>query len=329
MIVELLDDIFHPPGFNDLNALIQVCFYNDRHRVKTNFSRIKNSDGFQQLTQGDKEVLEQQFNAQVQGVEETARIKVSQTVNNNYFTLSEANRYLSQPSQIILENNLNDGYFIETIINHLDADKVLQKHIKNGWLKFANAGGCDNVDNFIEGEAKSYNGLPKNNYLYLRCIVILDSDKQYPTQPLKSQYNTLIDKYSILGIYVHILEKRSMENYLPTEVYPYLEAKISKKFIEAFMSLNPQQIDFYNIQRGFDGKSRNDLSIEVASLYEDVSDTNYEILKNGCGLGNFKSEYPKFMEHHQVYKETLLRRTNHQVSPDELEVIIEEIRKLI
>lgn len=329
MIVELKEDIFEQEQFVGLNPLIQICFYQDRHRVLVNYNSICKTYGFNQLSQVDKDILEQQFNAQVQAVEQIPNIEVSEKKENSYFSIDEAIRYLNQPVSIILENNLNDGFFLRAIFKYIDKDKLLLKHYDNGWLQIENAGGCANVDNFIEGKALSFETLPKNKYKYLRCIVVLDSDRNYPTEPLKNEYNILIAKYLPLEIYIHILEKRSMENYLPIEVYPYLEGPIAKRFINAFTSLTPTQIDFYDIRFGFEGKERVDLEIQRANHYKSVSNSNYEVLKNGSGLANFKSSFPKFMDHHQVFSETLQNRTKHQSDASELDNIVNEIKKIL
>ncbi|WP_091152264.1 hypothetical protein [Mucilaginibacter pineti] len=228
-----------------------------------------------------------------------------------------------------MENSLNDGYFIEAVIRHLAQGTRLREHLANGWLQFENAGGCANVGNFIEGKMQSYNTLPKEKHVYLRCYVIVDSDKKHPAEPRKHEYDLLIAKYGHFNIPIHILEKRSMENYLPIEAYPFLTRYMSQVFIDAFRSMTPIQIDFYNLQHGFEGKTRALLDVTVAAHYATVSDANLAILANGSGVGNFKSEFPKFMTNHGVHRQSLISRTAHQNDPQELENIIKAIEKLL
>jgi hypothetical protein len=94
------------------------------------------------------------------------------------FNLEEAKRYFNQPLIIILENRLNDSYFLNAIIsNFKNRSKTIKRHLENGWLDYGNGGGLDNITNEIKAMMNSFNNLPKENHKYLRCFVLIKNSR--------------------------------------------------------------------------------------------------------------------------------------------------------
>ncbi len=214
----------------------------------------------------------------------------------------------------------------------------LQKPVDNGWIQFENAGGCTNVENFIKGKLQSFNNLScqnnKSNSMYLRCFVLLDSDKEYPNAPIKTTYQNLLLFLNENKVTSHILEKRCMENYMPDDVLSYIaNTPELKKWFEAYFHLSHEQKDFLNISSGFSKKNqdaipitqRNELKQEIQDLYSNLSPANYEILDKGFKFANFKTEFPQKFFHHQVHKTSLQERCN----SDELQEIIDKMTALL
>ena len=330
MQVEIRNDIFTNPNFKGLNFLIQLCLYRDRYNVFIDLDDVKHLDNYKRLDIIDQETLVLEFNRVVQGGPYNADHYVSENEKAiSFFSIEESIRYLIQPVSVILENSLNDSYFISKIIHSFYTDEKIINHLKNGWLQFEHAGGCGGVKNFIEGRLQAFNGFLKPNEHFLRCYVILDSDIEYPTSPFKQDYTTLQEYLDKNNIQLKILAKRAMENYLPDEVFAAKSNPVLKPWIDAYLSLSPIQKDYINIHKGFNVEKREDLPKDVSDLYSDVSNANFQILCSGMGLPNFKSEFPKLMNHHHAYKKTLLDRTSHQNEPDELEKIINAIFELL
>lgn len=241
-----------------------------------------------------------------------------------WFSVDEGIRYLSQPFMLILENSKNDAKFINTLIKVYGCND-LAKAMENGWMYYANAGGCANVSNFIEGLISQYQGKKK----FLRCFVILDSDALYPTHENPKSLATkeyLHDN----NIPHHIWEKRMLENYMPIEALPKGEWK------QAYIHMSPQQMDHFAIQGGFKKDerfvsdkhttSRADLLSDQAIFYSDVSEENYRKLSRGLELPNFKDAFPaRFENQDTVNRATLQERTKHQTNPNELEGVLREI----
>ncbi|MFZ2724631.1 MAG: hypothetical protein WAX77_00080 [Methylococcaceae bacterium] len=343
MIVEIKQDVFDViHDFKGLKHLIQILTYKQRYQLFIEYSLVKNSNDYKKLDISDREEIEAIYNEIINsGVDINPKYFVS--VNNhqeNYFNIDEAIRFFSQPVSIILENSLNDQYFLLAIIKFFDDSKEIQKHLNNGWIQFENAGGCTNVENFINSKLQSFNNLAlhynKNNCIYLRCFILLDSDKEFSNAPQKYEYEKLLPFLTANNIKNHILEKRCMENYMPDEVYIDISSNnlALTTWFNAYRFLNSEQKDFLNIHNGFPKKdkagnpiiNRNDLPQSIQQLYVDVSESNYQILNKGFKLPNFKTEFPKnFDTNHQIHKSTLQARCG----TNELQEIIDKIIELL
>ncbi len=341
MTIEFKPDIFSGENFKGLNVLLQLTTYKNRHAVFADISQIENRPLYKLLDKDDQALLIQEFNTQI--IQQKSALKadyyVSNTVSqNNEFVIDEAIRFFIQPISIILENSLNDQYFIRSLVNNFNCHEI-QRQIGNNWIQFENAGGCSNIENFITGKLQAYNSLPKEAHCYLRCFILLDSDREYKNQPLKKPYEQLIVFLKKHGIIYHFLEKRTMENYMPDTVFTDYKThnNVLGEWIDAYLSLTPQQKDYLNISRGFtkrDDKGqqehRNTLQKEVIDLYADVSDLNFDKLNQGFKLPEFKTQFPKnYIDHYGVHKKSLLERTCHQNNQKELIEIVNKIKSLL
>ena len=348
MEIEIKRDIFYGDDFRSLNYLIQLTTHKNRYVIIVDLTQVINSDFYKRLDQIDKGYLEENFNKQIQqqskklgnskAIQVASYFITSSQNGNKDFNLEEAIRFFNQPVSIILENSLNDAYFLKAIAKYFESDGEVQRHLSNGWLELENAGGCSNVENFITAKLKKYEGLPKPKKYYLRCFVLLDSDRTNPKQELNYKHINLERFLLKEDVSYHILEKRSMENYIPNDVLDEFRNSSTNPWIDAYLRLKSEQKDFFNISVGFskkDGngnslKERVHLEIEVQNLYSDLSDASYNILDRALKIANFKSSFPeKFETSHNVYKDTMLERTKLQKDPNELENILKKIRVLI
>lgn len=332
MIVEIKKDLFDEAEFKTLNYLIQLLTYKQRYELFIEWSLINETEFYKNLDIDEKLDIEANYNKIISTGEEP-RYFVSNSGTD--FNMDEAIRFFNQPVSIVLENSLNDQYFLRAIIKYFDASKEIAKHLECGWIQFENAGGCTNVKNFIEGKLRAFNSLSKGNSHYLRCFVLLDSDKNYPNATIKQEYISLLDFLESNKVTQHILEKRCMENYMPNAVFDSIAAINSElqNWYSCYMYLSPEQKDFLNISNGFSKKKsdstpiklRGELDQEIQHLYSDVSEPNYDTLNKGFNLARFKTEFPKHFEHHQVHKESLNNRCN----SNELQEIVDNIMDLL
>ena len=334
MNIEIKDDVFkNTLSFKDLNKLLQDLTYKQRYGVFVEWTLVKDTVFYQRLDTDDRNDLEAYYNQFINDSLTTDYcVTASNTsINEHYFNIDDALLFFNQPVSILLENGLNDQYFIKAMIRAFDNSGLLQKHLDNHWLIFGNLGGCTNLENEITNRKLAFATHPKPTHLYLRCFVLLDSDRKHATDPTNHKEDFLNNNM----VLYHILEKRAMENYLPDEVYENLgfETEAQKQWKNAFLHLSDTQKNFLNIPKGFSKKddtgasikSRTDLEDKIQALYEDISQANFEILDNGLTISKFKTEFPKYFEHETVHWQTLKNRC----PSDELQSIINKIKQLL
>lgn len=362
MWIEISKDVFKNSDFKSLNYLYQILsWYPEksvpRYKLFIDLAIIKDFENYRKIKEvetGFDELIEREFDEFVNSKPSGAPrdYKITKQKKKNHFNVEEAIRFFNQPVSIILENNKNDSCFIIAIINYFDSIGKVKSHYKNGWIKFENAGGCGNIENFLKGFLHVFEDLAlKNNRNlsdYFRGLIILDSDLEYPKQPSKQEalIEKLIaqkDKKGAANLYVleseniHVLEKRMMENYLPDEVFEDLKNSSSNKnlipWINTYLNLKnnsngEEQRDFLDIKKGFpknkDG-TRKPMKEEVLELF-DIPQKNIEILDKGFNYPDFKNKYPLlFLNSTNVNKYTL----NQRCGTGELQDIFDKISKLL
>jgi hypothetical protein len=359
MVVEINKDIFTGNDFKGLNYLIQLLTYKQRYGLFVEKTLIDGTDLYNKLDEDDKKEIEENYNRIItEGSIPDYSVGSVSTIDQ--FNLEEAIRFLMQPVSIILENSLNDQYFINALIKHFDKNGDLKKHLANGWMQFENAGGCGNVENFINGKLQSFNNLSqkyeKSNHTYLRCFVLLDSDKTFPTMNEKKAYTALLPFLNANNVKVHILAKRCMENYMPDEVFDVMATTSQlRQWLNVYKNISETQKDYLNIETGFSKKIpvplskknqkkkrkkrgnipdthkmrkiRAELDIEIQKLFDtiSISDTNFEILDKGFKFPDFKTEFPKNFDRREVYAKNLKKRAG----SNELQHILDKITELL
>jgi hypothetical protein len=163
------------------------------------------------------------------------------------------------------------------------------------------------------------------NHKYVRAIIIKDSDKKTPTDVMN--HGDFIDYFTSKSIFVHTLEKREIENYLPLKILESKVDKIGLDKINALKDFSPLQLDYYDYEKGFKIDSKKKLD----EFHIHISDDNYSSLRLGLDKASFrtKKEIPKLFYHHSITKELLLERCKHQDRPKELELLIEKINEFL
>ena len=184
------------------------------------------------------------------------------------------------------------------MFTHFDERKVALQHLNKGWLAFENAGGANNIINFITGKLNAFNGLPKANHRYLRAFVLIDSDRKYKGDNVRQEKEKLITFLDENNIPNHCLTKREMENYLPDEAFK--EISDNRDFVEAYLRLTPEQKDYFDIEKGFPNKRFDQLDMKVQTLYSSLSVNDKKLFRkkdlkkiNGSEKDNFKSDFPE------------------------------------
>lgn len=346
MRVEILPDIFgSPENEEDLNRLWYVLDDGKHflHLANLNsYEALTQSLWYSTLSQLKKDQIDYFFVSSAQQVLDTEIVIISEDTSGT-FSLKEAIKYLEQPFLLIIENSLNDAPFFDALIKYFpEKSSIIKRHKDERWFQY-DMGGGSSVRHNIETKIKSFESgiYRKNAHEYLRCFVIVDSDRKYPEMPMDTKTMNLIQFLESKSIPYHILEKREMENYLPIEAYAGITNK--NTMTDAFLRLPPLQMDFFDIEDGFKGKLFSELDIEVQNLLKDVSPADKQVFKeyslksfNG-GKNNFKSDFPKLFLSSKVTKENLLARCAHHsndknvhpYNPNELPDLLTKISNLL
>jgi len=331
MWIEIKNDIFQSESISDIQLLVNLALKRpstgkfSKADLFVYTSKVENLVTYQNLDPNIKEHLETLFNASI-----TESVTYKHTVSNNNpiknLSIDEAIEIIKDDIYIVLENDLNDAYLIEVIIQNFDKNSKLKEFLENKWIKFENGGGCTNVKNTITRKLSNYSHLPKDPKYYFNCIVFLDSDKSFPTDTGK--HDKLIKYLNSEDVLYHIYEKRAMENYIPDEVLMDIKNIQNTTWIDAYRSLSPIQKDFIHFSDGFKLETLEHHNLEIQEHYSSLSATNYQFLKTGIDYPHFKREFPKlFKNHHHSRKDTLLKRISHH--EEEFEKIISKLEKLL
>lgn len=263
--------------------------------------------------------------------------------NNKRFALTEINEYLNTPAMVIVENGLNDGWFVRAIMKHFSPEINFEEHLSNNLVAIDPASGSG-ASSRVDYHLSVHHNQPK----YLRCLAIVDGDKRFPGDTTYGSYQ----RQQNLGTYFqskkvayHVLEKRTMENYMPDEVYNSHRSVFGNDWVDAYMRLTEEQKNYYYISVGFlkdvpkavrkDANLNKDRTqvqpVAIQTLFSTVSDADYLVLLNNPHIGgNFKDEFPKYYNDSQVTKDSLLHRCPRKADGNsELEEIAEKIRQLL
>lgn len=369
MWINITKEVFEKSDLKSLNFLYQILSWypvgsSARYNIVVDTEKVKSTDNFEKLS-AIEESLEDFLNLEYSYFTTSSSnisYKITQKKAQKNFNLEEAILFFNQPISVILENNKNDSLFIRAIITHfgkIDGVNKAEEHLNNRWLQFENAGGCSNIPNFIESFIERFKKIADKNGRqpsdYFRGIIIIDSDREYPTQP--SKHDPLVNKLEELGIDVskiHLLEKRMMENYLPREVFEEIQRQYAVQqnidlndWLNVYLTLTDrQQLDYINISDGFPPKkdkynadgSRKRVPDEILTLFS-LSDTDLNFQKLDKGLkfqgfdersnlktwGSFKDEFPNLFRKPIVNKQTLEARDG----SGELQRIADKINQLL
>jgi hypothetical protein len=208
--------------------------------------------------------------------------------------LEAAASFLSQPLEVYVENQLNDGRAFVRIFSTIDADLVEKIESPFPPMKISNGGGREAMLSLVTDLARK--GLAKG--VPARIIAITDSDCRFPGD--KSAETGFERGARLTGVNLIRLRKRSIENYVPDSCLEQL--RIAKpetsKSIEFVLSLTPLQRDHFPLKKGIPDTDR--FHEGEHSLYEGVTFPSPPGLS---GLIEFfvKSEQPTLNDYEMRY----------------------------
>lgn len=318
-------------------------------------SEIVNSEKYKSLSAVYKNLLDTNYKDQVySGTKTKYKIASNHRGEIFRFTIDEAIRFFQMPISVILENSLNDGYFMKAILKHFDRTGILIAYYNYGWIQFENAGGWPNIHNYILGKTKQLkmfaNQRGTSPEKYLRCFVLIDSDKKFPTNQKADDKLTLERSLVSLNVQIHILEKRAMENYLPDDIFDNLKNLVphereyndwkvlpsTENWLHTYRYLSDTQKDYLNHQTGFSRNrdkskiNRKDQIPEIRDLFQNLTNDQFDILDEGLKFPDYKSQISRqFNRDEYINSVSLLARCGGTEDKNEFLEIITKIGSLL
>jgi len=133
MVIEIKPDVFSDiSNLRDVNYLISLFSNNRRYGYFCDISIVEKTELYQNLLDIDKSIIIEHFNKYIsESTKKDFLIEYNSTESS--FNLNEAKRYFNQPFIIILENRLNDSFFLSALIEKFKKrSKTIKRHLENG-----------------------------------------------------------------------------------------------------------------------------------------------------------------------------------------------------
>jgi hypothetical protein len=326
MVVKIDVSLFSKPDLFTKIDRFFYFFFERRYDFYLDDENILDSEWIQNARFENRDILMEAFERTIQNsITNDLTIFNINDPENNIYTIDEALFILEKPVYIFLENAVNDQNFILGLLtNFKKRGQKSLRFIRSEWLVFQNGGGKNDIINQIENKLTSFNQKSLDNKYYLRAIVIVDSDKNNPTDVNES--NNLLEVFCNQNdISLHILEKREIENYMPIQML-YEINDINNNKVETLENLNPTQQDYYDLDSGFNRKSKNGID----DIFSSLTNEEYNTLKNGFSEEiKTKSEVPKLFLNSKLTRDLLTEKCSHQQDSNELLNIIDKINRLL
>jgi hypothetical protein len=326
MIIKIASSLFLEPSyFDELDDILKL-FIKNRYDLYIDNPDITETGWIEGVrpTSTKREFIKEALVSSVQLNKFNITLDEQNDVERNIYSLKDGIIFLSGSALVFMENANSDQKFIRGILPKFKNGIKAFTYYKNRWLEFRHCGGKNDIINQINQELRKYRNEELNNINYLKAIVISDSDRKYPNEPI--DLDNLVNYCSENKIKLHILEKKEIENYLPIDLLEKSEF-IDNNKLNAFKSLTPEQQDFFDMEKGFNIDSPKKLH----PFFKGIEPENYKLLIKGFNSREFKTktELPKMFLSDGLTKKMLLDKCIHQTDPKELENIIDKINSLL
>jgi len=201
----------------------------------------------------------------------------------------QAVRFLQRPLALLLENSRNDRNFLMTI-TRLASNFDLRKLIADRVIEIRSNGGVDENRMCLEGIER------EESY---RLWVMCDSDAlcgwSWPKDgsapgELGSTARELRDACTGGRVPIHVLQRRSIDNYVPLplfEHWSFQDQQKRERIYQALASLVEDQRYHYNMKDGFSKKRDRNYASSPNSIYEGLDPGVREALERGLNTRDF------------------------------------------
>lgn len=197
----------------------------------------------------------------------------------------EADKLAHTPLTLLVEDREADGVLLDILVEELGWPELRSlwtrgKEITPPAIEFENSAGINAMPQRVERIADDARIQDRP----LRCFVLCDSDARWPNDcghPSVHSIDDLRRRCEEHSIPLHVLQKRSAENYIPDAVFTALRADPAYKSkiggLEAFLRLTPMQRDHFPVKDGLSDAERT-LALG-AGLYDAGDEPDLDKLK--------------------------------------------------
>lgn len=326
MIVQIEPNIYNTDKYFDILDQMVHIFQSGKHIWDIKYPNILQDSKWlkiEEVGKRQKKRIDDLIKTSVRGLyigkkqkEAKITLKITQgTESELVYQPNKALLMMQDAVHIIVENSNSDRIFIETIAKAYGEEEILNA-IRYEWLKFDTEGGKGGIPRRIEFHfQKSFKP---------RLFILLDSDREFPNDTHKMiKLESFINQKNIKTY--HILKKRAIENYIPSETFNSNDEKV-KAIIQTYIQLSEEQKDYFDLKKGFKNKGK--LPDSQLELFNRIDGKNiiFKTLRNGFKISGFKpNDLYLFFNSDKVTQKTLENRC----SNDELEDILSKISSLI
>jgi hypothetical protein len=202
--------------------------------------------------------------------------------------------FLSTPFQVIVENEWFDGGFILWMAKGLGFTQLIRAYHQHRFT-FRHAGGKDSIVRsarvFSESVWPRSDRTTHRAFRQWMCIV-LDNDARAPSD---DPNRAIVEESQSHVIFVHQLQRRSIESYLPRKHLLPLDSGVPfGRKVNALFRMTDVQRRYYHMKRGFrftrsvaatkaNFMASGDVTAGQKALYADLGEDDWNLLMDGFG----------------------------------------------
>lgn len=190
----------------------------------------------------------------------------SATFADGHMDIAIAVYYLTQPLQVIVENERNDGRFLLAHLKPVAGDLMDSFCSRNPPVAFYQGGGKDEIIELLRHK------LDQANFRKVppRFFIVVDSDAEHPGH-VAGRTRELLELSRERGVPIKVLEKRAIENYLDNDILKAYAASSPTVSVNVGFILGMDSVsrDYYPMKKGIkaDAEGVPILSNEVAQRF--------------------------------------------------------------
>ena len=204
-------------------------------------------------------------------------------------SLDDALRVLDEPLSILVEDIEADWSFLLGIMRASERDKLLMA-VEHNWVKPIHGGGS--------GLKKQLLSRLQMAHKILRTFALFDSDRLHPDELISDWtpigpcegYNIEQVARSYLPCRYWMLERRSIESYMPKSHIAKMINNVHRDASDAFFRLTPAGRWYFNMKSGFNGDRDAKKKARQKDLYNAVSLADRAALQTGFS-GQLAKQY--------------------------------------